>query len=161
VVRTGTTVEYVGDQVLEVTARLELDLVDDLYPGRYVMRELTILEREMPRPFEMPGLSPTTLRSIAYATIIAKVAHGAMRLVVVDPESRTVVDHLDPRDTLTDLNDVVVANWLSAKLCGLDPNKTVAAAMESDLTATAVAQRIKRLREAGVLLAPDQTGARR
>ena len=163
-VRTAVSLDSGDDSSapVEVTTTVELQLVDGIYPGRYVMTSTSM--RPYPKLAEQLGfgneLSPERIRQVSYSTHIAMAAAGAMRLVVVDPATHTVVDHLDPKATLTELDDLVVMNWLQAKLCGLDPNKTVAAAME-ELSATAVAQRIKRLRDAGVLLAAERAGRRR
>jgi hypothetical protein len=152
---------------LKVTAEVELELVDDLYAGRYVLREITIADagyiqakpeggaRVLDRG---PGLTPELIRSLPFSTFIMQAAMKGAQAVTIDPQTGRVTDHLAPDDTLS-TDDLVVLNWLSAKLCGFDTNKVVAAALE--ITPAAAAQRIRRLRKAEQLPPATGPGGRR
>jgi hypothetical protein len=140
----------VGTRSLTVTTTVALELVDDLYPGRYVMRELTIADRDG------GGVTPELIRSIKFGPLIMETTRDG--LTPVRFEVDRIVDHHDPEHTLT-ADENLVSYWLAAKLCGIDTNGFVAAAF--NITRAAAAQRIARLRREGMIPAAERQGARR
>lgn len=155
-VRTGTlAIEIEPDRGgdarrLSVTATAELELVDDLYPGRYVMREITIADADG------GGLTPELIRSIEFSAVVIELTYDGLVDATIEPDGR-VIDHRYP--DLTGSTESVVRAWMKAKLVGTNTNSYVAQVF--GITPAAASQRIARLRQVGALPPAEGPGARR
>lgn len=139
-----------AERVVDITATVELVLVEDRYPGRYVMKEITIADGDG------EGLTPELLRSIKFAGIITTLTANGVQRVTFDGDR--VVDHHDSDRSLTpDQN--LASLWLEAKLIGANTNDYIGVAL--GITPAAAAQRIGRLRRIGMLPPAEGQGARR
>lgn len=151
---------FTGYEV-ELTIALELVLVDDLFAGGYVIRELAVKDRGAFTEGEMvkrgPGLTPERLRALSFERF-AYDAVAAGCPVTMDPESGVVTDHPTAIYTMSDLQ-LTTLWWLQAKLAGVDTNKSVAEHM--GITPAAAAQRIARMRKTAQLPPAERRGQRR
>jgi hypothetical protein len=139
-----------------------LHLLDDRYAGRYLTTSFEVID------MDDVGLTPELIRSLPMAEIAASaeqdpstgkptVTSLGATLARLDPVSRDVVAY-EPNVKLTD-EETVCVTWTVSKLLGRDTNKVLAELL--GITSAAAAQRVRRLRSAGLLPRAESQGERR